>query len=106
MWTCPNRKQTTILNVVQKTGQQVTQNGYLQEIYHGTTTVLLTDHETKRKISQVKDPNCIISFSVSVSTLSKPEITILSMFNLSSANAFNLAMSKILSFGKELIILT
>ena len=32
----------------------------------------------------------------------KEEIVILAMFNLSSANAFNLVTSKILFFGKEL----
>ena len=37
------------------------------------------------------------------STLSKEEIIILVTFNLSSANAFNLVLSKILSFGKGLI---
>ena len=36
------------------------------------------------------------------STPSKKVITILAAFNLSSANAFNLVSSKILSFGKEL----
>ena len=36
------------------------------------------------------------------STLSYREIAILATFNLSSANAFNLVMSKILLFGKEL----
>ena len=35
--------------------------------------------------------------------LSQREIVILEMFNLSSANAFNLVMSKNLSFGKGLI---
>ena len=35
-------------------------------------------------------------------TLSKREIIILQAFNLSSANAFNLDWSKVLSFGKEL----
>ena len=39
------------------------------------------------------------------STLSKREIIILATFNLSSASALNLAMSKILSFGKELLSL-
>ena len=36
------------------------------------------------------------------STLSKTEIMILKTFNSSSANAFNLDQSGILSFGKEL----
>ena len=40
------------------------------------------------------------------STLSKREIIILATFNLSSASALNFAMSKILSFGKELLSLT
>ena len=35
-------------------------------------------------------------------TMSKREIIILATFNLSSANAFNLVMSKNLLFGKEL----
>ena len=35
-------------------------------------------------------------------TLSQSEIVILAMFNLSSANAFNLVMSKNLFFGKGL----
>ena len=42
----------------------------------------------------------IFSFSTVFSTLSKREITILTMFNLSSANAFNLVTSKFLLFGK------
>ena len=37
------------------------------------------------------------------STLSQREIVILEMFNLSSANAFNLVMSKNLSFGNGLL---
>ena len=37
-------------------------------------------------------------------TLSKREILILATFNLSSANAFNLVTSKILSFGKGLTL--
>ena len=36
------------------------------------------------------------------STISKTEIIIWATFILSSANAFNLVMSKILSYGKEL----
>ena len=36
------------------------------------------------------------------STLSRREIIILTTFNLLSANAFNVVMSKILLFGKEL----
>ena len=36
------------------------------------------------------------------STLSQGEIIILAMLNFSSANAFNLDQSEILSFGKEL----
>ena len=38
-------------------------------------------------------------FATVFSTLSKREIVILAKFNLSSANAFNLALSKLLSFG-------
>ena len=37
------------------------------------------------------------------SALSKKDIIIKAMFHLSSANAFNLVMSKILLFGKVLI---
>ena len=36
------------------------------------------------------------------STLSRREIITLAMFNLTSANAFNLVTSKLLSFGKGL----
>ena len=36
------------------------------------------------------------------STLSKTEIIIVATFNMSSANALNLAQSKTLSFGKDL----
>ena len=39
------------------------------------------------------------------SILSKREITILAIDDSTSANAFNLVQSKILSFGKELITL-
>ena len=42
------------------------------------------------------------SFPTVFSTLSKREIVILVTFNLSSADAFNLVMSKILLFGKGL----
>ena len=44
----------------------------------------------------------IFSFSHGVSTLSKGGTAILATFNLSSASAFNLVMSIILSFGKGL----
>ena len=45
----------------------------------------------------------IFSFSHSVFySVKKGEIVILATFNLSSANAFNLVMSKIVSFGKGL----
>ena len=44
----------------------------------------------------------IFSFSTMFSTLSKTEIIIWATFILSSANAFNLVTSRILSFGKEL----
>ena len=36
--------------------------------------------------------------------LSKRELVIVAMFNLSSANAFNLVMSKIMSFGEGLTL--
>ena len=42
----------------------------------------------------------IFSFSAMFSTLINREIMILAMFNLSSADAFNLVTFKILSFGK------
>ena len=42
-------------------------------------------------------------FSTVFSTLSKRENVILATFKLSSANAFNLVMSKILFFGKGLM---
>ena len=41
-------------------------------------------------------------FPTVLSTLSKREIIILQMFNLSSANALNLVTSKMLWFGKGL----
>ena len=49
---------------------------------------------------------CLPAFSpfpTMFSALSKTEITILTTFYLSSANAFNLDLTKILSFGKELM---
>ena len=39
------------------------------------------------------------------STPSKREIVIFAMYNLSSANAFSLVMSKFYLFGKELILI-
>ena len=45
----------------------------------------------------------IFSFPTVFSTLSKREILILATFDLSSANAFKLVKSKILSNGKGLI---
>ena len=42
----------------------------------------------------------ISPFPKMLSTLSKTETTIFVTFNLSSANAFNLVWSKILSYGK------
>ena len=44
----------------------------------------------------------IFSFSHSVFYSIKKKIVILAMFKMSSANAFNLVMSKLLSFGKGL----
>ena len=44
----------------------------------------------------------IFSFSAMFSILINREIMILAMFNLSSADAFNLVTFKILSFGKGL----
>ena len=43
-------------------------------------------------------------FPTVFSTLSKREIVILAKFTMSSASAFNLVTSRILSFGKELIV--
>ena len=47
--------------------------------------------------------NQIFSFFHLFSIVSKSKIVILTMFNLLSANALNLVMSKILSFGKGLM---
>ena len=47
---------------------------------------------------------CIFSFSHNVFLQSKRKFIILVTFHLSSANAFSLDQSKILSFGKELTL--
>ena len=60
------------------------------------TSLLKTQWEKEKMLV-----TSIFSFSHSVS-YSKRYIIILETFNLSSANAFNLVMSKILSFGKGL----
>ena len=49
-----------------------------------------------------KGENAGNHFSTMFSTLSRGSFNILAMFNLSSANAYNLNHSKILSFGAEL----
>ena len=53
-------------------------------------------------IQTLNDPKEELRLSKTLSTLSTREIIILATFNLSSANAFNLVMSEILSLGIRL----
>ena len=72
---------------------------------HFTTQSLLLPTLRKKPLENIvrKGENAAFSpFPTMFSTLSRTKIMIVATFNLSSANAFNLDQSRILSFGKEL----